>query len=225
MENFSRHSPLQLQSRAIDERTTPNAGFNIPANYPANHPQAGNAHPQAGEKNLPVLTTHFAGIWREMIHSGLITVPKDDVDVHFVGKGKGKGKGKGEKGDGWGRSKGGRGYGNERPKPVRPMDEKVCCYKCGGLGHVAKIKCEDGSYMYCATATGISDEILNAIKYPHIPSAQERRNGQTAQAAQVAEEEEQPAADDVEDDESDADSKYDAQFAAIEGDENNYHEW
>ena len=77
-----------------------------------------------------------------------------------------------------------------------------------------------------ASTSGISDEILNAIKYPHIPSAQERRNGQTAQAAQVAEEEEQPAADDVQDDdESDADSKYDAQFAAVEGDGDDYQNW
>ena len=76
-----------------------------------------------------------------------------------------------------------------------------------------------------ASVTTTSYEVLNAIKYLQIPSAQERRNGQTAQAAQVAEEEEQPAADDVEDDESDADSKYDAQFAAVEGDENDYHEW
>ena len=91
---------------------------------------------------------------------------------------------------------------------------------------MAKIKCEDGSFLYCATADQVPDEILNAIKYPHIPSAQERRNGKAAQAAQVTEDEDKEERAEKEDeDESDSDSKYEAQFAAVEGDEADYTEW
>ena len=89
------------------------------------------------------------------------------------------------------------------------------------------MKCDDGSFLYCATAEQVPDEILNAIKYPHIPSALERRNGTVAQAAQVAEEEDkEERAEEHDEDESDSDSKYEAQFAAAEGNEaDHYTEW
>ena len=82
------------------------------------------------------------------------------------------------------------------------MNNKVCCYKCGGLGHVARIKCEDGGYLYCATQEPIGDDILNEIKYPHIPSAAERR----ASANAVDEQEPEDEAEDPD--------QMEAQFAA-----------
>ena len=98
------------------------------------------------------------------------------------------------------------------------MNDKVCCYKCGGLGHVARIKCEDGSFLYCATITQISNDILNAIQYPHIPSAAERRNPPNARAAQ----EEQPA-EEPEDEEA-VESQW-AAANAVEAEEDPYEEY
>ena len=95
------------------------------------------------------------------------------------------------------------------------MNEKVCCYKCGGLGHVARIKATDGSWIFCATQTQISADILNGIQYPHIPSAQERRATQ-AQRANEAQPEEQnsPPAEEEENPED-----VSAQFAAADLDD------
>ena len=204
--------PSQLQNRVLDERTAPNAAFDYPANYPAaaNHPQAGNAHPNAGEKNLLKVATHFSTVWMHMCDHGGVRLPvaKDDYDANFVARGKGKGKGKGAPG----RSGRGNGRGGVVPtirKPVRPMNNKVCCYKCGGLGHVARIKCEDGSWLYCATQEQIEDTILNGITYPHIPSAAERRN-----AANAVEEEAKEQSEKAEEEAEEDPDQMEAQFAA-----------
>ena len=47
---------------------------------------------------------------------------------------------------------------------------------------VARIKCTDGSWLYCATQSQISNDVLNGIIYPHIPSAPERRAAQANEA-------------------------------------------
>ena len=46
------------------------------------------------------------------------------------------------------------------------------------FGHSSK----DGSWLYCATQSQISNDVLNGIKYPHIPSAPERRAAQANEA-------------------------------------------
>ena len=222
-DKFLEGLPPQLQDRVINERSDPNPRFAYPAQYPAqaNHPLRGQAHPFAGQKNIKAVITSFSKIWMTMCDTGRVVIPKSEIDVNWAGKGRGKGtkgKGKGSKG-----YKGGRGYGEDKGPfsgvgtrvPVRPLNEKVCCYKCGGLGHVAKIKCEDGSTMYCATQIQIDDKLLNGIQYPHIPSAAERRAGN---ANNVKEEEapkdEEPEAAGEESEESE--SEFNAQFAGAE---------
>ena len=129
-------------------------------------------------------------------------------------KGKGRGKGRGN-------GLGGRGNGSfppEQPaKPMRPMTDKVCCYKCGGLGHVARTKCEDGSWLLCASREQIDHSILNAIKYPHIPGAEERRAAAKAATAKAAQAEMEP---EQTEEEPENDEDADAQYAGTEaGDE------
>ena len=87
-----------------------------------------------------------------------------------------------------------------KPKPKREVDEKTCCYRCGGLGHVARMLMDDGSTLECATSITIPNDILNKMTYPHIPTALERRNAYKSKkggaANEVAEEEvEEPAAE------------------------------
>ena len=150
------------------------------------------------------------------------------------GRGRGKGKGRGRGGRCGG--KGGRGY---TPKtPSRPISNKTCCYKCGGLNHVAKIQNTDGSWTYCASQEQVDKSILDGIIYPHIPSAAERRSrgapSNSANSANQADEE--PAAtpnvsnpnisaddqmDDTEDDaaneaDDSQDDEYEAQWAAFD---------
>ena len=73
------------------------------------------------------------------------------------------------------------------------------------------MKCTDGSWIYCATQTQISNDILNGIKYPHIPSAPERRAAQ-ANEAQV----EEPAAQPEENEEETEEEL--AQYAGVDVD-------
>ena len=201
--------PAQLQNKVMDEREAPNANFNIGPNYVVPHPQAGNPHPQAGQKDMLKVISYFNRIWMNMVTRKLVRMPNAnsaDIDANYAGgrgKGKGKGNGKG-KGEGKG-SGGGKGLGDKTPK--REMNEKVCCYKCGGLGHVAKIQCSDGTYLYCATTTQIPSEILNGIQYPHIPSAPERRAAAGSRANEAQAEEEPP-------EEEEDDAEVNAQFAA-----------
>lgn len=210
---FMEGLPPQLQSKVTDERENPNANFNFPANYAAPHPQAGNAHVHAGEKDLRKVSAYFNRVWTAMISNGLVRIKEaanrvddgSDAEANFIGKGKGKGLGKGKGAGRGGRGLGGRGNGEQKSKPVRPLNDKVCCYKCGGLGHVSRTKCEDGSWLVCATQEQVDHDILNGIKYPHIPSAEERRAAIKA-AAQRAEEEEE--AEECNEDEDEAAAQY-----------------
>lgn len=98
---------------------------------------------------------------------------------------------------------------------MRQMNDKVCCYKCGGLGHVARTKCDDGSWLICATREQVDHSILNGIKYPHIPGAEERRATAKAASAKQVEAEPEQIEDEHEDEE-----EADAQYAGTEaGDE------
>ena len=184
---FMNGLPVQLQGKVMDERESPNANFLIGANYVAPHPLAGAAHPQAGQVDLKKVIAYFNRVWTRMIQQKLVKLPTansvTDEEAFWAGRGKGnwKGKGKGPGGKGYKGKGGDRGNG-ATPEPIRELNEKVCCYKCGGLGHVARIKCKDGSWLYCATQSQISNDVLNGIKYPHIPSAPERRAAQANEA-------------------------------------------
>ena len=214
--------PPQLQNKVMDERESPNANFVIAANYVAPHPNAGNAHPQAGEKDIVKLVAYFNRLWTNLVTRKLVRLPAAnaalDENANYAGRGKGNGKGNRLNGKGKGKGKGdGGGRGNGTPTPIRAMNDKVCCYKCGGLGHVARIKATDGSWIYCATQTQISADILNGIQYPHIPSAQERRASQAQRANEAQPEEPEPTTEEEQEDPEDVS----AQFAAadLDGDD------
>ena len=70
----------------------------------------------------------------------------------------------------------------------------------------------NGSFLYCATQQQVPNDILNAIQYPHIPGALERRNP----AAQAAQEEPAPA-EEAEDNEA-AEAQWAAANAVEEAD-------
>ena len=104
-------------------------------------------------------------------------------------------------------------------KPKRAVDEKTCCYKCGGLGHVAKMRMDNGTVVECATTIPIPKDILFGIKYPHIGSAEERRDafrkkrdGKKVDAVEEEPEQEEPEPEPVVEDDSES-SDEEAQYA------------
>lgn len=167
---FLQGLPSQMSSLAASEKMNPNVNFEYPANVDDTHPDFDEnvpvAHPFAGQKDSELLCTTFTHAWEAMIASGAVRERKGKPSrqVNLVGK-------NGRRPP-W--AKGGNG-GNNSAKPKREMDSKTCCYKCGGLGHVAKMQMSDGSVRECATQIKIEQEMLDGIQYPHIPSAKERR--------------------------------------------------
>ena len=121
------------------------------------------AHPFAGQKDSEMLCKTFSEAWEAMINSGAVTERKAKKSVHLV-----NGKLPSNK-----KKQNGKRF---VAKPKRPVDEKTCCYRCGGLGHVAKMTLTDGTVLMCATQMTIPKDILFGIKYPHIASAEERRD-------------------------------------------------
>lgn len=87
--------PPQLQQKVIDERENPNTRFNIPANYAAPHPQQGNAHPNAGEKDIGKVISYFARVWNTLIKQGMVRLPEankvDEPELHDANYVGGKG--------------------------------------------------------------------------------------------------------------------------------------
>ena len=214
---FLQACPPQMAPVVANEKMSPNPQFVYPAHYQAGHPlhnaAAPVAHPNAGLKNTLKMCHVFTAAWEGMIASGAVRTrikkEKSEKSVNLVGKG-GK------------KTFGGGGRSNDKLKPKRADDEKSCCYRCGGLGHVAKMTIENGTVVECATRITIPKDVLNGITYPHIPSANERReayrnkkNGKSvkeiADEAEHEEEEEQVNAEE-ELDSSDEEAQYQMQL-------------
>jgi hypothetical protein len=149
-------SELKLINRAIPAPT-----YVFPGVYPANHPSAGNAHPNAGEPDTLTLVKALSAHLRLMIEQGLIRVKADqvhevedddDADVFAFRNARKIDKMRGK--NLAGKDKAG--------KPVE-LTDKSRCFRCGGLGHYAVTNGQK-----CPTSIKIGREILDAITYPHI---------------------------------------------------------
>ena len=148
--------PKQLGFKVAEEMESPNPAFDMPPTYVAPHPLAPKANPDAGCKDLDVMGIHFSGFLNVMIDNGDIVIKELEAnaastdsnteEAYYSGqynRGRGKGKAKG----GF-HGKGGRGKG-KGSTPFRliskrltiknkfPITNKTCCYRCGGLGHIA----------------------------------------------------------------------------------------
>lgn len=70
--------PASFDVMVVPERARGAVGsYTHPANYPAHHPQAGAAHPSAGQPDIMATAHGFYSEWARMIDKGMIkTVPK-----------------------------------------------------------------------------------------------------------------------------------------------------
>ena len=129
---FLQACPSQMSAIVAAERMNPNAAFNFPALVGPGHPlfvnnPAGNPippHPFAGQKNPDAILTSFNLAWEGMLNSGAVRERhKKYPSVNSIK---------------FPKSSFNQKNGNKNSKPKRSVDEKTCCYRCGGLGHVAK---------------------------------------------------------------------------------------
>ena len=193
---FLQGLPNGIIDQVMNEQAMPNPAYNHPANYPAGHPLAGQPHPQAGQKNMVAVRDAFQAFWKLKIKRGAIRERIFDANEAeteateaanlvnpdfrqgtyrnaFGGKGRGKGKGRGRGGY---RGRGGGRGNNNRPPPfpkmelTKEIDERAICYRCGGVGHIARVQCKDGKWLFCASQAQFEREKLSQITYPHIPN-------------------------------------------------------
>ena len=206
---FLQACPSQMSAIVASERMAPNANFVFPQNVGPGHPlfvnnPAGNPippHPFGGQKDPDAILSSFNVAWEGMIKSGAVRERIKGKAVNLVGKK-------------WVNPK-----KVATGKPKRAVDEKTCCYKCGGLGHVAKMRMDNGTVVECATTVPIPKDILFGIKYPHIGSAEERRDafrrkrdGKKVDAVEEEPEQEEPEPEPVVEDDSES-SDEEAQYA------------
>lgn len=169
--------------------------FAIPAVYPATHPQAGNAHPNAGEPDTLALVKSLTKKLTTMIERGMIRTKdvseiNDDTDDELL----------------WVRKDGkkpfkkdGKYYGKDRAGKDVELTSKSRCYRCGGLGHYAITNGQP-----CLTTIKIGREILDKIQYPHIENARPAKNltvNEVSDSEEEKDDAEVEALSDVSDDE------------------------
>ena len=147
----------------------------------------GNPHPEAGQKDLIKIRTWMDKVWAVLIQQGQVRFHTydnvnhvDEVEAaNFVrppakgagGRGKGGLRGRGARNAG----RAGRGRSNNsRPPPFpkkelhRELDDRVVCFRCGGIGHTARAMAKDGTWIFCASMNQVDREKLAQVTYPHI---------------------------------------------------------
>ena len=144
--------PSSFNVLVVAERANGMPGSYVhPANYPAHHPLAPAAHPNAGEPDIYAMARAFYGEWSRMVRSGEIKpIPKG-----FAG---------------------GRDAFRANDEPNSDEEEHAClardrtsertvCWTCGGLGHGSEV---DGVGTCLTKKLGhrISKETLARMKYP-----------------------------------------------------------
>jgi len=195
----------KMQSYVIQEQLQPNPAYITPAVQAEPMPHPGQAHPQAGQKNLLAVRNAFSMIWTTLYVSGQIQSPdfvnqvaEDNIgseDINWVQqRGRGRGRGRVRQTDGKG-AKGGKGKGGlartiKKPdafylkmykdkKLERAVNEFVTCYKCGGVGHTGVTRFTDGTLVVCATLAtfpdGLPTGVLENIVHGHMKDQQNAR--------------------------------------------------
>lgn len=142
--------PSSFDVLVVAERARPGNGSYVhPANYPAHHPQAGDAHPLAGQPDIVATATAFYGEWARMCNEGLIkTIPKGFARRVY--------------------SDGDSGSDDEHANMARDRSTpKTVCLVCGGLGHASKVD-GVGTCLTAKLGVHVPREHLSQIKYPEL---------------------------------------------------------
>ena len=145
--------PNSFDVLVVAERARPGAGaYTHPALYPAHHPQAGAAHPLAGQPDIDAMAIGFYGEWSRMVNQGLIkSIPKGFAGAHRV--------------DDPSCSSGGSDNDEHACMTRDRVSNKSVCGVCGGIGHAGKVN-GVGSCLTAKLGNRVPNEDLNRIQYP-----------------------------------------------------------
>lgn len=222
---FLQGLPAAFSTLASVEMARPDPRFVFPPNYGAPHPLQGQPHPLAGQKDLLKLGAEFSGQCQMFIDKGVLRETKGNkqVDVSFdkvIGgvaevveanaadfrRGGFSGTARGDKKPG---------------KPFKKADPRIVCLRCGGLGHMAAYKLQNGQVSYCRTATQIDADILDKITYPHLDGKEVRKRFSKKPSPVSVADEASPEGENEPESGSEDDEKAYGQFLAqvqVEGD-------
>lgn len=150
----------------IPERQAPGAGnHTFPANYPAHHPNAGNAHPDAGQPDILAIALAFHSEWSRMLSKGKIkAVPKGMANVAYNSDDSDTSVAAQQVDDD--SSDDGDYHDDPRANLARAkVTATMVCLVCGGLGHASSV---DGVGECLTRKLGIDVDrsALQAITYP-----------------------------------------------------------
>ena len=133
-----------------------NGNYVFPANFPAHHPNNGNADPAAGEADIHAMALAFSPTWNDMIQRGLIQPVPRGMTAHSA-EASGVCSDCSDSDD------------DESAKQIRRMTAaqlaRIICMCCGGIGHFArsgKNKC-----LTLLNGVNVPKEDLLKVKYPN----------------------------------------------------------
>ena len=141
--------PASFDVMIVPERARGAVGsYTHPANYPAHHPQAGTAHPNAGQPDIMAIAHGFYSEWARMIDKGMIkTVPKGMAyqvrDTHARITGTLHGRRTPPRHHGYRSTYSDASSSDddgERANMARErINSRTVCGICGGIGHAGKV--------------------------------------------------------------------------------------
>jgi hypothetical protein len=143
------------------ERMIPDPGsYKLQANFPAHHPKAGQADPDAGKPDLDALARALFPEWSRRIKSGMIkAVPKGMVYMADNGSHDEDDSGDDDSDDGLSNDMSAMAVSRGR------VNATMVCLACGGLGHASNVE-----GMQCLTTqlgVKVPKHDLAKIKYPN----------------------------------------------------------
>jgi hypothetical protein len=170
--------PASFDVLVVAERSRGAVGsYTHPANYPAHHPNAGNAHPHAGQPDIMATAHGFYSEWARMIDKGMIkAVPKGMAYQADHSRSSSYGRARSKSSASYPASSRDHGYRSTHSDGSSDDDEhanmararvtkRMVCGVCGGIGHPGRVD-GVGSCLTALLGHRVDHADLSRMTYP-----------------------------------------------------------